>query len=200
MSHEIRTPMNGIIGMTGAAARHRPDAPSSASSLTMVHASADSLLHIINDILDLSKIEAGRLDASSRSRSSCATQLATALKPLACQGAGEGAGVRRRSVAPDVPDALVGDWPRLRQVLINLVGNAIKFTERGGVASRLDRRTSAPATTALAAFRGQRHRHRHRARAAAADLRGVHAGRRIDDAALRRHRPRADHLDDARRA
>ena len=122
-----------------------PEIP--AAALTMAHGSANSLLHIINDILDISKIEAGRLsleaiDFHLRDR------LATALKPLALRVQEKGL-VFSSTVAPEVPDDLVGDWSRLEQVLTNLVGNAIKFTERGSVSVRLSVEERTPASVLL---------------------------------------------------
>ncbi|MDX9707256.1 MAG: ATP-binding protein [Azospira sp.] len=130
MSHEIRTPMNGIIGMTDLALETRLDARQR-EYLEMVKASADALLVIINDILDFSKIDAGKLDIE-RIGFSLRDEVAQTLRPLAFRA--EQKGLRLASFIEDsVPQVVVGDPVRLRQILINLVGNALKFTEEGGI-------------------------------------------------------------------
>ena len=135
VSHEIRTPMNAILGMTELAIE-TSGSDEQRQYLTIVKSSADALLNVINDLLDFSKIEAGKLELDP-AEFSLRQVLGETLRALALRAHKKGLELVCQ-IQPDVPDALFGDAGRLRQILLNLVGNAIKFTEEGEVVVRIE--------------------------------------------------------------
>ena len=130
MSHEIRTPMNGVMGMIDLAI-DTPPGPSQLEYLEIARSSADGLLTVINDILDFSKVEAGKL-VLDPDDFDLGEMLGATMSSLAIRARERDLEVALH-IAPNTPEFLVGDAGRLRQVIVNLVGNALKFTDRGEV-------------------------------------------------------------------
>jgi CheY-like chemotaxis protein len=134
MSHEIRTPMIGVLGMTDLL-RSEPLTPRQRQLADTAHRSGEALLVILNDLLDFSKVEAGqlRLEALPFNPGGVATEVVD----LFAEQAGSKGLELSLAIAAGVPDQVIGDPGRVRQIMLNLVGNAVKFTERGGISLSL---------------------------------------------------------------
>lgn len=139
MSHEIRTPLNAILGFTNLLKARKLD-EGSTEFVSSIQKAGENLLTIINDILDLSKIEAGmvRIEANPFS----VRGLLHSIQTLFSEKVKEKKLVLQGEISPSVPDTLIGDATRLTQVLVNLIGNALKFTEKGGIIITVDNKQS----------------------------------------------------------
>ncbi len=196
MSHELRTPLNSLLILAKLLGDNKDGNlnQKQVEYAQTIYSSGTDLLNLINDVLDLSKVEAGKLDVHPIEVpiAEISEFVDRSFRPLA-----EEKGLSFKvDVMPDLPPAIVTDGHRLQQVLKNLLSNALKFTHNGGVTLTVRRAEKGRRfATRLAGrrpgrhrLRGERHRHRHSEGQAAAHLRGVPAGRRLDEPQVRRNR------------
>ncbi len=196
MSHEIRTPMNGVLGMSELLLEIAPRSEQRDCAET-IRESGKALLTVINDILDFSKIEARKAGAGSH-RHERAQRRRRMRAPA--RGPGYAKGLELDvSCDPELPESVRGDPNRLRQILLNLGGNAVKFTSRGSVRICIGVLEASSARRARA-FRSARLGHRHSQRSSRFAVQAFHPGGCVDDAPLRRHRPGPVDRAPARRA
>ena len=139
MSHELRTPLNGILGYTQILRRDARLTEDQKRAIYTIHQSGEHLLTLLNDILDLSKIEAGKIEIEAMPFA--LQEMLHTLTDMTCIRAEQKGLAFRFEADADVPDVMIGDEKRLRQILLNLLGNAIKFTERGEITLRVKRVT-----------------------------------------------------------
>ena len=193
VSHDVRTPLNAILGYTSLLLRgvSGPIDPAQRESLARVDANARHLLTLINEILDISRIEAGKMPVrtSAIKLHELIDEIMSEVEPLIATS--------NLAVTADIPDGLPvirSDRQKVKQILLNLLTNALKFTPRGSVTVSCTHQRSQPGDR----DRRRRHGHRHRGQGSDQDLRGVLPGRAHADAGGRRHRPRARDLPPAR--
>jgi len=134
MSHELRTPLNAILGYADILSGI-PATPAVTDGLDIIEQSGDHLLTLINDVLDLAKIEAGKMDLVPRAVSTCQF-LRQIIDIIRARAAAKDLSLTYEALSP-LPDTVVTDEKRLRQVLLNLLGNAVKFTDQGHVTLRV---------------------------------------------------------------
>ena len=192
MSHEVRTPLTSVLGAAEILAEGNLD-PGDRALVAIIQRSADKLHRLVNDILDVSRLEAGKLDVQETviSLQDVAADAITWAGPLAHK---EGL-TFTWALDPALPKHVYGDAMRISQVLTNLLGNALKFTEQGEVRLRVEIGARGPIRRRALHRRGLRDRHPRRA--GELSVRVVLPGRRLDDPAVRRRRTRAGHLSGA---